>query len=504
MDQCAPVTPPGLDALVDRLVPFCESLRADGFGLEPAQLIAVHGLILDMAEHGQLPDDLSGFKTLIGPILCSSKREHDEFNRRFDFWVKELKTTGAPVDPQQLLTEPDLGLKLQAAAKQGHRAWLRALPWFVLGGVAAGAAASYALMRWIGLRARPSPLAENTANAPKMFDLFAFLSSTFPVMAGVGFVVIAVLWLLRRWSRRWWDRQAEMVLQRRAAKGSPRTTILRIRPPDPWPIWERQRISRAAVELLRRRPVEAGREVIDVPATVARSVRNLGPTEPVPARRLVTPEYLVLVDRVSLRDHQADWADALVDRLVAQELEMVRYEFAGDPRVCYPRRDAGPAWTLRDLAERYPHHRVLIFSDAEGMIDPRTGRPAAWVEVFTVWQVRAVLTPLPQASWTALEDDLSALGFFVEPATPAGLASLACRITAIEWQSLSSSEAFDGESQPVPPMPAPLRAEPGAGWIRPRPRSMKSKGWSVTSAGTSRIITTGWPRVRFTRNFIGT
>jgi len=464
MDQFAAVRPPGLEDLLDGLVPFCEDLRKDGFGLEPAQVTAAHALILDMAEHGRLPEALSGLETLIGPIFCSSQRQQEEFSRRFRVWVKTLETN-ARVAPARLFEERDLGLKLQDVARRGRRAWMRTLPWFVAGAVALLGAGYAVANRFVGDT-------QPTATPGKAVDFSALLvplSNMFLGLVAAGFVVIAVLWLVRRWSRRWWDGQAEMVLRRRAAQGTPRTTILKIRPPDPWPARERQSILRAAVGLLRRIPVEAGREVIDVPATVARSIRKPGPSEPVPARRLITPEYLVLVDRISLRDHQADWADALVHQLVAQDLEMVRFEFAGDPRVCYPRRDPGPAWTLSDLAARYPDHRLLVFSDAAGFTDARTGRPAPWVEVFTQWQVRAVLTPLPPASWGALEDDLAGIAFLLEPATPAGLASLAARIAALGGEASGAHlERIDGQSEPVPPMPAPLRTEPGR-WLDPVP-----------------------------------
>jgi len=130
MDQFAAVRPPGLEDLLDGLVPFCEDLRKDGFGLEPAQVTAAHALILDMAEHGRLPEALSGLETLIGPIFCSSQRQQEEFSRRFRVWVKTLETN-ARVAPARLFEERDLGLKLQDVARRGRRAWMRTLPWFV-------------------------------------------------------------------------------------------------------------------------------------------------------------------------------------------------------------------------------------------------------------------------------------------------------------------------------------------------------------------------------------
>ena len=159
-------------------------------------------------------------------------------------------------------------------------------------------------------------------------------------IAVVGFVLAPGVWLVRRWSRRWWEHEAEMILHRQQASGKARLEVFKISPPDPWPTTARQQLSRAAVGLLRRRLVEARGSRIDVAATLDRTLRQVGLCRPVEARRLLTPEYLVLVDRVSLRDHQADWAEDLVERLIKEQVSCVRFEFATDPRVCYPTGEA--------------------------------------------------------------------------------------------------------------------------------------------------------------------
>ena len=128
------------------------------------------------------------------------------------------------------------------------------------------------------------------------------------------------------------------------------------------------------------------------------------------------------------------------------------------------------AWTLRNLAERYADHRLLLFTDGEGLLDPRTGSPARWTETFAAWEVRAMLTPLPPAGWTAREDGLEAAGFLVEPATADGLAALASRLAAREASAPDRPPVSTGE--PVPPLPEPLRVEPehGSNGLRHRPR----------------------------------
>ena len=101
---------------------------------------------------------------------------------------------------------------------------------------------------------------------------------------------------------------------------------------------------------------------------------------------------------------------------------------------------------------------MLVFTDGAGLIDPRTARPADWVEQFGAWEIRALLTPLPPASWTAREADLAAAGFLVEPATPDGLVDLAARIAARDGEGPGGRVTAD--TMPVPPLPGPLRDEP--------------------------------------------
>ncbi len=488
MEARSAVSPNGLDTLVDGIPGFFETLRKQsGFGIEPAQVLSAQGLILNLAASGQLPHSLRGFKTLIGPIVCATKRQQDEFARRFDDWVATIEPADSP--GRALRPPDDLGRTLREVATKGQHALRRAIPILALG-VVVILATVYFLHRRLAPKpgappvklppistpvklppiptsVDPGKLGSNVLEPPvaTTYRPTAQVSSiltTLPVFVfvvlGVGFELAAGFWLFRRWSRKWWDREAEMILRRREAMGTPRTTVLKIRPPDPWPPSARQQLGRAAVGLLRRGLVEAGGSTIDVAATLDRTVRRNGPCKPVTACRLVTPEYLVLVDRVSLRDHQAEWADSLVERLAADQVSLVRFEFTNDPRVCYPRRESRSAWTLRDLAERYADHRLLLFTDGERLLDPWTGLPAAWTECFSAWEIRALLTPLPPANWTAREDQLAAAGFLVEPATPDGLVSLAS-VIAVHNGSAPDAPPVPAVD-PVPPLPEPLRYEP--------------------------------------------
>ena len=314
--------PPGaeaLAALLDGLVPFCERLRdEESYRIEPGQILALHGLVLAMVERNQIPEDLRDLAPRLGPVVCSSPREQRDFARRFAAWIESLTPNGQR-EPDEG-SSPDLKRTLDEVAEHGRRAWARALPWIVLGGVvilALACAAAYLLSPGVPepkggqtLEPEPGPVipdgsatgvgtveALRAAIVQTVSTLLRFLPGLLGAIAWFVFLILVGLWGLLAWAQRWWDREAELVLRRRAAAGVPRTTLLRIKPPSPWPSAARLALDRAAVGLLRRRtdPVPAA---IDVAATLARTVRNLGLPEPVPAQRRVTPEYLVLIDRL--------------------------------------------------------------------------------------------------------------------------------------------------------------------------------------------------------------
>ncbi|MGP0068360.1 MAG: hypothetical protein ACLQGP_32780 [Isosphaeraceae bacterium] len=500
------------ESLVHGLVPFLEGLRSAGYRVETKQILAAHGLLATLAERGQVPDDLAALRTYLGPIVCASPREQEDFEDRFGAWVKTLsggEPRGGP--------EADLASKLREVKKRGRAEGIRALPWLVAGGVlfvAVALSLTYFVVSQKSPEPRP-PLttpgepvvdgaykkerrpkssvsgreepgqAKNPGNTPQRFDFranptiwrrFQDLAGGVAVFAGVAFEVLGGLWLVKRFSRSWWDREAErfdrepgggaMVLRRGSAGGAPRLTTLRIHPEDVWGAAARQRLSRAAVGLRRHLRVEADAARIDVAATLDRALRVPDLTGPITARVQVTPEHLALVDRVSLRDHQADWADALLDRLSAEQVALVRFEYSGDPRACYPRRGPGPPWSLRELSARYPGHRLLVFTDGEALLDPLTGRAASWLDQFASWEVRCAITPIPRENWGGREAELEASGFLVEPATTQGLEALAGRIAAAGG-SPRSEPPTDG-AEPVPPMPRALRSDP-LRWLESTP-----------------------------------
>jgi acyl carrier protein len=224
-------------------------------------------------------------------------------------------------------------------------------------------------------------------------------------------LALFMLWELYRFMRR------KLFLGRQSARKPPSIWPIRVEAPAAR-IYDSEDFYRAA-RLMRRRQV-AEYQRLDVNATVAATISALG----YPTFRYKpdskAPEYLVLIDRASFRDHQAQLFNELIRAFEQEGLFVVRYFYEGDPRVCCD--DKGENCIhLSELQNQYVGHRLLIFGNGDKLLDPITGRLAAWTSMFLDWQDRAILTP--EARWELREFSL-ATHFIVLPASLDGLMAL--------------------------------------------------------------------------------
>ncbi|HEU0143872.1 MAG TPA: hypothetical protein VFQ47_03720, partial [Nitrososphaera sp.] len=201
------------------------------------------------------------------------------------------------------------------------------------------------------------------------------------------------------------------------------------KPPLVWPIYIEAASSKpydselfySAARLMRRRQADAFQQ-LDIGATVAATLESLGYPSFQYKLHSKPPEYLVLIDRASFRDHQAKLFDELTKALEREGLFVTRYFYNGDPRICCD--ETGKyCLGLAELHSQFAGHRLLLIGDGSRLLDPVTGRLAFWTSIFVEWQERALLSPRPPFQWGLFEVTLSHL-FAVHPATTAGLLSL--------------------------------------------------------------------------------
>ena len=156
------------------------------------------------------------------------------------------------------------------------------------------------------------------------------------------------------------------------------------------------------------------------------------------------PEYLFLIARASVGDHQARLFDDLARGFLAQGVFVTRYFYEGDPSVCYAAPDrfterdprllgeaaSRPGVPLSTLQRMHVGQRLLVCSDGSELVDALRGDLTPTAKQLTEWAERAVLTPAAFEGWGVRERTLD-VQFVVRPATLAGLRSAVERFDAI-------------------------------------------------------------------------
>src|SRR6185295_16715119 len=96
-------------------------------------------------------------------------------------------------------------------------------------------------------------------------------------------------------------------------------------------------------------------------------------------------------------DQQARLHQEIVRRLAQDNVLVDAYFFHGDPRVCRKHESSLQYVTLQDLAAMHRDHHLVIFTDGSSFLNPFSGVPEQWIEIFSQWTRRAILTPEPPA-----------------------------------------------------------------------------------------------------------
>ncbi|MGD1717049.1 hypothetical protein [Dapis sp. BLCC M172] len=196
--------------------------------------------------------------------------------------------------------------------------------------------------------------------------------------------------------RFWWYWRARLYLKRRATRRQPEIQRVSISGFDEelFPSVLFLRIAQGF-----RRRIRVPSNELDVDKTVEKTVRGGGWFAPVYGYHQILPEYLVLIDRANYGDHQARFVKEMIAQLSHNEVLIAGYYFDGDPRVCFPMTGKEPPSKLREIAVKYGQHRLVVFSDADSFFSSLIGEPEPWLDFFSSWSERAILTPKPSEHW---------------------------------------------------------------------------------------------------------
>jgi WD40 repeat protein/CHAT domain-containing protein len=192
-----------------------------------------------------------------------------------------------------------------------------------------------------------------------------------------------------------------------------------------------------------RRPSPGPRR-LHLPKTVYATVRAGFPQfryEPIFRR----PEYLVLIDKVSVRDHQAILFEELVKELDRRGLRVSAYFFSGDPRVCRALAN-GRTHYLADLFHQAGEQRLIILAQGEKFISDE-GDATAATSLLLRWPRRCILTPREPRDWRRHEFNLAHY-FYLLPATPESLAASVDHFDPDQIQRLHSAKSGFDHTEP--------------------------------------------------------
>ncbi|MCB0583554.1 MAG: hypothetical protein KDD10_30015, partial [Phaeodactylibacter sp.] len=122
--------------------------------------------------------------------------------------------------------------------------------------------------------------------------------------------------------------------------------------------------------LNRLRGREAGeRRRMDIPGTIAATIRQGGAAD-IRFQALSRPvEYLILIDKNTEQNHQSQLFEYLYRHFVRQEVYAERFFFDAEPMLCWNDRYPG-GLPLQRLFHLYRNARLLVLSDGHSFIDP--------------------------------------------------------------------------------------------------------------------------------------
>lgn len=141
---------------------------------------------------------------------------------------------------------------------------------------------------------------------------------------------------------------------------------------------------------------------LDIPRTISATVQKAGMVDFQFSRQTRPPEYLLLIDRQSERNHRARLFDYIFRLFKANEVLIERFFYDGDPRICHNRKHPNGI-LLQDLQQQYGTARLLILGNGSILLNKFTGKPVEWSHLLSDWKDRVLFTPKPTKSWNKRE-----------------------------------------------------------------------------------------------------
>jgi len=431
---------------------FLAHLRQIGFVISTGHYLQLQA-VLNLAGDAE-PSDL---KYLLCPVFAKSEKQQAQFYLAFDsFFVSPVRKQIADKDNSELKQEPEMPRKWQYA---------------VFGILLLANVVLYYLAQddirfaWKSLTSKgitveppvkppkPPPDPTNVKDTPSPPDKpqppiekpkeqeKTFYEQYWDIIRWTGILASIFLFLLTEWYR--YDRR-KLILQRESSRKPPYFWELNIEAPDIRFLKNEQFYTTA--RLLRQR-LKSDILIPDMEKTVKETIASAG--FPKFCRKSLTkpPEYLILIDLPTHRDHCAFRADQTAAALKSEDIFVKRYFYENSPQICFGELTQERVY-LSDLQAKFPESRLIVFGNGEEMLDPLSGELESWTEIFHTWQDRAILTRERPQHWGMREITL-AKQFIVLPDTPEGLTELARHFDAASLPDLKRWHEEDAEFQDI-------------------------------------------------------
>ncbi len=182
-------------------------------------------------------------------------------------------------------------------------------------------------------------------------------------------------------------------------------------------IFETNNIEKVS-KLLRHRS-EADKFRMDMPKTIDATIAQGGSPIFVYKTETSPTDYVLLIDRQSMRNHRARLFDELYAAFKAQEVEIARFFYDSDVRVCF-NENYPNGISISDIQQRHFTSRLILIGTGMQLLSPLSGKLAKWTEIFEQFRHRAILSPKPLKLWGYDEKQLANV-FTTLPATLEGL-----------------------------------------------------------------------------------
>jgi len=403
--------------MIEALPLLLGELRAGGFAIDAEQESSIYFLLLSLSAGDSTAITIADLSRLIAPIVCGSAEEQATFHRRIATWFRVHgggRSHGSDERARDQEELPALAHSIHDGEKRRTVETGREIAkgWRLLGAamlICAGLIVSFRVFDNRSANVVIAPVAQPTPGPPRTVPRSSEPVETPPVrlehdtaspwllvLINVPFALVAFWLVMPMRSRRAFFVDHRIVLRARFFD-------LLIESEGLATAWSEG--LGAHVRDLRAQRNKPSRQ-LDVEKTVQSTVAQGGLFTPRHKARRVTPEYLVLAERLGPGDHQASLFTELLTVFRDGGVYVDIHWFRQDPRISQASNRV-PAVSLETLANTYAESAAVVMGSVDRFLDPVSGQAKPWTKVFRAWNRPVLLTTKLSHEWGAAETELA-------------------------------------------------------------------------------------------------